>query len=315
MMSDEVRRARRGSVPFVADAPSSSRDPEPPAPPAGPPQGVGRTALGVAIVRARESQRDDRLFDDPYAQAFADAAPGAFPELPQTGEQLAALGPLASVGAAFYAHAVIRTRFFDDYLAAAATAGCRQVVLLAAGLDTRAFRLAWPGHTTVFEIDLPGVLAFKDTVLSARGAVPRCERVVVPADLREDWTGALAGAGFDRAGPAAWLAEGLLLYLTAEQASRLLTEVSELSAPGSRLSFEHDPEAAATLAGQARQMPALRRYASLWRGGLGGDAPGWLAGRGWQPQVRDLAAVAAAYGRPVPDPSRGGFLTAGRPGP
>ena len=276
---------------------------------------MGKTALGVAIVRARESQRDDRLFDDPYAQAFADAAPGTFPEMPRTGPERAALGPLASVGAAFYAHAVIRTRFFDDYLAAAVTAGCRQVVLLAAGLDTRAFRLAWPGRTTVFEIDLPGVLAFKDTVLAARGAVPRCERVVVPADLREDWTAALAGAGFDRAGPAAWLAEGLLLYLTAQEAGRLLTGVSELSAPGSQLSFEHDPAAAAALAGQARQMPALRPYAPLWKGGLGGEAPRWLAGRGWRPRVHDLAAVAAAYGRPVPGPARGGFLTAVRAGP
>ena len=146
----------------------------------------------------RESRRDDRLFDDPYAQAFVDAAPGAFPEEPKSQEQLAALGPLASLGAVFYAHAVIRTRFFDDYLAAATAAGCRQVVLLAAGLDTRAFRLAWPQRTRVFEVDLSDVLAFKDTVLSARGAVPRCERTTVPADLREDWTAALTGGRIQR---------------------------------------------------------------------------------------------------------------------
>jgi methyltransferase (TIGR00027 family) len=95
--------------------------------PHSPLQGVGKTALGVAMVRARESRRDDRLFDDPYAQAFVDAAPGAFPEEPRTGEQPAAAGPLASLGAVFYAHAIIRTRFFDGYLAAAAAAGCRQV--------------------------------------------------------------------------------------------------------------------------------------------------------------------------------------------
>jgi methyltransferase (TIGR00027 family) len=201
-------------------------------PPHGPLRGVAKTALGVAMVRARESRRGDRLFDDPYAQAFADAAPGAFPEEPKTEEQLAALGPLASLGAVFYVHAVIRTRFFDDYLTAATAAGCRQVVLLAAGLDTRAFRLAWPQDTRVFEVDLPGVLAFKDTVLAARNAVPRCERTTVPADLRADWTAALAEAGFDRSGPAAWLAEGLLIYLTAAEARRLLTGVGELSAPG-----------------------------------------------------------------------------------
>jgi O-methyltransferase involved in polyketide biosynthesis len=97
---------------------------------------------------------------------------------------------------------------------------------------------------------------------------------------------------------------GLLVYLTAGEAGRLLTGVSELSAPGSQLSFEHDPAATATLAGQARQMPALRPYASLWKGGLGADAPQSLAAHGWQPQGHDLAAVAAACGRPVPGPRR-----------
>jgi len=280
--------------------------------PNGPLQGVGKTALGVAMIRARESRRDDRLFDDPYAQAFADASPGAFPGEPETGEQLAAPGPLASLGAAFHAHVVIRTRFFDEHLTAAATAGCRQVVLLAAGLDTRAFRLAWPEHTRVFELDLPDVLAFKDTVLATRNAVPRCERITVPADLREDWTATLAGAAFDRAAPAAWLAEGLLLYLTAGEARRLLTCVSELSAPGSQLSFEHSPKAGATLTAQARQMPAMQQYTSLWKGGLGDDAPGWLTSHGWQPQFHELAALAASCQRPAPDSARGGFLTAVR---
>ncbi len=278
----------------------------------GPLQGVGKTALGVAMVRARESRRDDRLFDDPYAQAFLDAAPGAFPEEPETQEQLAPLGPMASLGAVFYAHAVIRTRFFDDYLTAATAARCRQVVLLAAGLDTRAFRLAWPKDTRVFEVDLPDVLAFKDTVLAARNAVPRCERTAVPADLRVDWTATLAEAGFDRVSRAAWLAEGLLIYLTAGEAGRLLTGVSELSAPGSQLSFEHGPMATATLTGQARQMPAMQEYTSLWKGGLGDDARRWLTGHAWQPQFRELAALAASYRRPVPGQARGGFLTATR---
>jgi methyltransferase (TIGR00027 family) len=166
-------------------------------------RGVGKTALGVAMVRARESRRADRLFDDPFAQAFVDAAPGAFPE-PRTSEELAALGPVGTLGAAFYTYAVIRTRFFDDYLTAAVAAGCSQVVLLAAGLDTRAFRLAWPKDTRVFEVDLPDVLAFKDTVLTAQGAVPRCARATVPADLRGDWTAALATAGFDHAQRRGW---------------------------------------------------------------------------------------------------------------
>ncbi|HEY5987547.1 MAG TPA: SAM-dependent methyltransferase, partial [Streptosporangiaceae bacterium] len=124
--------------------------------------GVGKTALGVAFVRARESQRPDRLFNDPLAQAFIERAPGLLPPEPTTSGELAALGPMASLGAVFYTHAVIRTRFFDDYALAAAGAGCRQVVLLAAGLDTRAFRLTWPDHLRLFELDLPGLLIFKE---------------------------------------------------------------------------------------------------------------------------------------------------------
>src|SRR5258708_6411040 len=209
---------------------------------------------------------------------------------------------MALLGAVFSAHAVIRTRFFDDSLTAAVAAGCFQVVLLAAGLDTRAFRLAWPKDTRVFEVDLPDVLAFKDTELSARGAVPRCERTTVRADLREDWTTALTGAGFKVTRPAAWLAEGLLLYLTADEARQLLTGVSELSAPGSQLSFEHSPMAAAALTAQARQIPAMQQYASLWKGGLGDDAPRWLASHGWQPQQHELAALASIYRPPLPYP-------------
>ena len=278
--------------------------------PDGPLRGVGKTALGVAMVRARESRRAGRLFDDPYAQAFVDAAPGAFPEEPKTAGELAALGPMASLGALFYAHGVIRTRFFDDYLTAATAAGCSQVVLLAAGLDTRAFRLPWPKDTRACEVDLPDVLAFKDSVLAAQGAAPRCERTTVPADLRAGWTAALTRAGYDHARPAAWLAEGLLIYLSAAEARRLLTGISGLSAPGSQLSFEHSPMATAALTGQARQMPAMHQYTKLWKGGLGDDAPRWLTSHRWQPEYRELAATAATYQRPVPGEAHGGFLTA-----
>jgi hypothetical protein len=137
---------------------------------------------------------------------------------------------MASLGAVFHVHGVIRTRFFDDYLTAAIAARCHQVVLLAAGLDTRALRLAWPAGTRVFEIDLPGVLSFKDSVLAAQGAVPRCERIKVPADLCTDWTAALAEAGFDRSTPAAWLAEGLLI-----RSARWLQRLAEVPAVALRV--------------------------------------------------------------------------------
>jgi methyltransferase (TIGR00027 family) len=279
------------------------------------PEGVGKTARGMATVRARESRHADRLFDDPYAQAFVDAAPDAFPEETRAaGEQAAGAGGLAGLGAAFYLHAVIRTRFYDDWLTAAAGGGRGQVVLLAAGLDSRAFRLGWPAGTRVFELDLPGVLGFKEAVLAARGAVPRCERVIAPADLRGDWPAALAAAGFDRTQPAAWLAEGLMTYLTAGEAGRLLTAVGDLAAPGGQLAFEHNPGGTDTLMARARQLPRMQKYVSLWKGGLG-DAPGWLAGHGWRPEFHGLAALGRSYRRPVPDSARSGFLTAVRVSP
>jgi methyltransferase (TIGR00027 family) len=212
----------------------------------------------------------------------------------------------------FYMHAVVRTRFFDDYLIAAVAAGCRQVVLLAAGLDTRAFRLSWPQWVRVFELDLPEVLAFKDTVLAGCTAVPGSDRRALTVDLREDWPVALIRAGFDRTAPTAWLAEGLLLYLAADEADRLLTAVSKLSAPGSRLSFEHASTADTALLAQARQLPTMDQYTALWKGGLGEDAPDWLTRHGWQPRFHDFATLAAFYGRPTPGSASGGFITAVR---
>lgn len=275
-------------------------------------QGVGRTALGVAVVRARESLREDRLFNDPFAQAFVDASPGAFPERPTSAEDLAALGPLASLGEVFSFHAVVRTRFFDDYLIAATAGGCQQVVLLAAGLDTRAFRLSWPDDVRVFELDLPQVLSFKEAVLAGSDAVPNCRRTVVPVDLREQWATGLVAAGFDPTTPTAWLAEGLLLYLTADEVAHLLTQVAELSAPDSLLSCEHGSIADTTLLTQARGMPAMDQFTPLWKGGLGEDAPNWLSRHGWRPRLHDRAELAASYGRPVPESSSGGFITAVR---
>jgi methyltransferase (TIGR00027 family) len=282
--------------------------------PHGPLKGVAKTALGVAMVRARESLREDRLFDDPYAHRFLEAAPGAFPEEPTSAEDLSALGPLASLGAVFAFHGVLRTRFFDDYLLTATAAGCAQVVLLAAGLDARALRLSWPGGVRVFELDLPEVFAYKEAVLAACDAAPTCERSIVRVDLRESWTDELAAAGFDPTAPTAWLSEGLLLYLTADEAVRLLTTVGELSAPGSQLAFEHGGIADSALVAQTRGMPAMDQYTSLWKGGLGQDAPGWLSRHGWHPQLHNLAELAASYDRPVPAPSSGGFLTAVRAG-
>lgn len=267
------------------------------------PEGVGRTALGMARVRAEESARPDRLFDDPFAAVFVAAAPGALPADRSAGD------PGASFGWLLRFYGVIRTRFFDDYLLTACTDGISQIVLLAAGLDSRAFRLAWPAAVRVFEVDMPAVLSFKDRVLD--GQPPTCQRVALPADLREDWAPRLAEAGFDPQTPTAWLIEGLFIYLTADEAAGLLDAVGGVSAAGSRLAFEHSVMTDNPTMDRARHSP-LSYVVVHWKGGLGADAPDWLERHGWTTQIHDRAAAAARYGRPAPDQAAGGFLTAFR---
>jgi len=273
------------------------------------PTGVGKTALGVAMVRAEESRRRDRLFDDPYAAAFLAAAPEVFaPE-----QRAAATGGsgMAGLGRTFWSLAVIRTRFFDDYLLGAVEQGVRQVVLLAAGLDTRAYRLAWPADVHLFEVDLPDVVSFKERVLAERAAVPSCVRTAISSDLRGDWTGPLIGGGFQPAEPTAWLLEGLLVYLSAGEAAHLLTTVGDLSAPASRVACEFENLEDDSMRAQARTMPAMAEYTAMWKRGLP-DVPGWLAAHGWRPELHNRAAVGAGYGRAIAGDSAGGFVTATR---
>lgn len=254
------------------------------------PAGVGRTAIGTARVRATESRRPDRLFDDPLAAAFVRAVDGA-------GRPADAAGGESLTGRVMAEQVVLRTRFFDDYLHGAVADGRRtQVVLVAAGLDTRAFRLEWPGGVGVFELDLPDVVRFKEEVLAGAGAVPRCRRAVVGVDLRGEWAGPLRNAGFDPAAPTAWLVEGLLIYLAADEAATVLGTVGELSAPGSVLSFTHG-RGLARMVEQTRTGDEFRPVSDLWQGGLSEPADAWLTRHGWTVTAHEKAALEAAYGR------------------
>lgn len=265
--------------------------------------GVPKTALGVARIRAAESARPDHLFNDPYAAAFVAAMPDAYAaDTARTDEGRA-------VGMRIAVHVIIRTKFYDDYLLGATNDGVRQVVLLAAGLDTRAFRLAWPAGTDVFEIDLPHMVDFKENVLAGADAQPVANRHVVPADLTADWVGALTAAGFDPTQPTAWLIEGLLVYLTHDDAARLLDTVGEMSAPGSRLSCEQ-ARSALQLAAQSAESGASEAT-KLWQGGIE-DIIGWLTEHSWSVETFDLATLATTYGRPVTTESQTGFLIARR---
>jgi methyltransferase (TIGR00027 family) len=244
---------------------------------------IGRTAFAVAALRAAEHRAQDGLFSDPYAGHFLEAA-GVPLEVPESGADFAAL---------MGTQAVVRTRFFDELLLRATAEGCEQVVLVASGMDSRPWRLNWPDGTEVFEIDQEPVLAFKDRVMAEHADRPAPGRHAVAVDLREDWAGALREAGFRAERPTAWLVEGVLYSLDESAADGILATLSELSAPGSALAFDHFEIVPSLRAATDRISPDLTR---LWRSGPR-DPAAWTARHGWVPDVREVGDVAADFGR------------------
>lgn len=262
---------------------------------------VGFTALMVSAFRALETSRAHPLIRDQYATAFVEAAAepritAFLGESKDESEWDAATNYLVN-------HLAVRTKYFDEFFTAATDSGIRQVVILAAGLDSRAYRLPWPDGTTVYEIDQVKVLEFKDQVLGDRGAKPTCDRREVAADLREDWVSALKEKGFDPAQPTAWLAEGLLAYLPGAAQDALFETITAQSAPGSRVSTE-------SRRGRAN--------AARWREGLAAIRPDlvdnidisdliydderrdpaeWLREHGWSVDTTDRLTLATELGR------------------
>ncbi|MFJ7125971.1 SAM-dependent methyltransferase [Streptomyces sp. NPDC098101] len=296
--------------------------------------GVGRTALLVAAARAVETHRPDALARDPFAAAFVRAALDAT-DWPLHPDEVpgGASDPLWGRLGRYFG---LRTRVLDDHLLASARSGVRQVVLLGAGLDSRAFRLDWPAGTLVHEIDSADVLGFKQSVLDGIGAEPVAERRPCVADLRDDWTEALLSSGgggggvsgFDPSVPTAWLAEGLLLYLPAEAERRLMDDVDRLSAAGSTLAYEIKEVTAES--GRVRSGPVYTTtrerigidLPGLFAAGPRPDSAGSLAARGWQVAVHRPYDFTALHGRgPLPEPddaleaNRWIFATADRPAP
>jgi methyltransferase (TIGR00027 family) len=204
---------------------------------------VGTTAVMVAAARAVETDRPDPLIRDPYAKLLVtNAGAGVLWEAMLDPAMVAKVEAIDAETAATVAHMrsyqAVRTNFFDTFFNNAIADGIRQIVILASGLDSRAYRLDWPAGTTVFEIDQPQVLAYKSDTLAENGVTPTADRRAVPIDLRQDWPGALRAAGFDPAARTAWLAEGLLMYLPADAQDRLFTQIGELSVAGSRIAAE-----------------------------------------------------------------------------
>jgi methyltransferase (TIGR00027 family) len=270
---------------------------------------VGSTALFVATARALEAQKPDPLAVDPYAELFcravggpaADVLDGKDPDHPLKS---------ADFGEHFVNFQGARTKYFDEYFRRAAEAGARQVVILAAGLDSRAYRLDWPAATTIFELDRPQVLDFKREVITGQGAQPRAERREIAVDLREDWPQALRDSGFDEAKPSAWIAEGLLIYLPAAAQEQLFIGIDRLAGSGSQVAVEDgaplDPdefeakreEERAAMAEGADERP----FFQLVYNERCAPATEWFGRRGWTAVGTPLADYLRKNGRPVPGP-------------
>jgi methyltransferase (TIGR00027 family) len=266
---------------------------------------VGSTALFVAAARALEAQKPDPLAVDPFAEIFCRAVGGEWADV------LDGSAPDNRLKTEFGEHFVnfqgARTRYFDAYFTKAAEAGVRQAVLLAAGLDSRAYRLPWADGATVFELDQPRVLEFKRKVLAEHGDSPRAERREVGIDLRDDWPQALRDSGFDPAQPSVWIAEGLLIYLPAAAERQLFAGIHSLAAPGSRVGVEQSPpmpkEEFEAKRDEERAAGAdADTFFTLVYNEQHAPAEEYFPARGWTAEVTRLADYLRELGRPLPDP-------------
>ncbi|OBH93249.1 class I SAM-dependent methyltransferase [Mycobacterium sp. E2733] len=291
---------------------------------------VGATAVMVALARAAETAGDEPLIRDQFAEPLVST-----PELAGVREQVAAWwagdpdddsGDDAPGANHMIDYQAVRTHFFDAYFADAVAAGVRQVVLVAAGLDSRAYRLDWPAGTVVYEIDLPKVLEYKTETLASHGAEPTADRRPVPVDLRHDWPKALRDAGFDAERPTAWLAEGLLPFLPAAAQGALFTSIDALSGPGSRVAvenfgFDEDKRREAEQRWQelrakreARGQDTSFNPFDLWFSDEGRpDCAEWFAAHGWTTSTVSARDEGERLGRaPQPEdrPFANSFVTA-----
>lgn len=247
---------------------------------------IAGTARWVAAARARETARTDRLFDDPWAAALA-GSEGA-----EWLERMAF--PPGRGGSDLFA---IRTRYFDDFLLrVTAEHQIHQVVILAAGMDARGFRLAWPPQTHLFELDQPQVLSLKDQILAAAGATAMCQRRAVGVDLSGPWVEALLAENFVSQQPAVWLMEGFLFYLPEPVALSLLDTVSAIASSGSWLGLDIVNRATLTSPWTKDWIESLSRAGARWQFAI--DEPEeLLAARGWSATVVHTGDKDANFGR------------------
>lgn len=266
---------------------------------------VGATATMVAAQRALSS--DEKYIDDPYAAPLVRAV-GIDVYVRLVNGQIPVGGDSEFDPQRMARGMACRTRFYDEFFLDAANEGVGQAVILAAGLDARAYRLPWPAGTVVYEVDMPEVIEFKTLTLGELGAEPTAERRTVAIDLRDDWAAALQETGFDPQAPAAWSAEGLLVYLPDTAQDALFDNITALSAPGSRLAFEFVPDTAVFADERWRahhdRMSELGfeiDFNDLVYHGKRSHIIEYLARRGWQTSTQTVEELHAANGFTYPD--------------
>ena len=267
---------------------------------------VGATATGVAASRALASKQPNPLINDPFADALVKAVGLEHCNRIADGELEYGDDPLFNPQQ-MCEQIAVRTRFFDDFFIGATSAGIRQAVILASGLDTRAYRLPWSPDAVVFEIDQPQVIEFKSGVLASLGANPAADRRTVAIDLRDNWPAALRDSGFDPTTRSAWIAEGLLIYLPPDAQDRLFDNITALSAPGSRLATEHmdipgsPDEWTEKLSERSRRMGSNIDLAELFYTGGRNAAGGYLTSKGWDVTIRSTRKAYALNGFKFPE--------------
>jgi methyltransferase (TIGR00027 family) len=274
---------------------------------------VGATATMVAAARALASGGTNPIINDPFAAPLVRAVGLEFFRQLVDGE---IIGTEAAGGSADSTKDLgletdsmaVRTRFFDDFFLDAARDGIRQSVILAAGLDARAYRLSWPAGSVVYEVDQPQVVEFKSTTMSELGAAPAADRRTVSIDLRDDWPAALRSSGFDVTQPTSWSAEGLLMYLPPDAQDRLFDNITELSAPGSKVATEYHPNADSTMTERAKEFNDKWAKAGcdidlsgLFFDGERNNVDDYLTARGWQVAARLRRDLFGEYGLKFPD--------------
>jgi methyltransferase (TIGR00027 family) len=190
-----------------------------------------------------------------------------------------------------------------------------QVVIVAAGMDARSFRLPWADGVTVYEVDQPQVIAIKDERLA--GERPRCQRVPVGVDLADDWPKTLQSQGFNPEAPTIWTIEGLLQYIEAPDVDRLFARVDALSAPGSVLLYDVVGKALLQAPFLQTTIEFMQKLGAPWV--FGSDTPAALVeNHGWSATVTDMAVPGNKWKRwahppvpaDVPNAPRGYFVEA-----